>query len=52
MAAELLPFSVFQNGGRPTSWILLEIKNDDSPRLRTVGATIRAKLGDNISTGV
>ena len=27
MAAELLQFSVFQNGGRPPSWILLQVKS-------------------------
>jgi len=25
--AELLRFSIFQNGGRPPSWILIQVKN-------------------------
>ena len=43
IAAELWTF-FFQNGGRPPSWILLQVKSDVTARRGK-----HAKFGDNIS---
>ena len=47
ISAELLRFSVFQNGGRPPSWILLPVKSDVTARC---GLSM-SKFCDCISTG-
>ena len=43
-------FPFFQNGGRPPSWISLQVKNT-SRTLRTVHVYHRTKFGNNSSNG-
>ena len=44
MSAELLRFSVFQDGGRPPSWILIQVKNGITARCGQSMSTIMPNL--------